>query len=192
VNYAQVPIQIPPPILFLSRSPQVSCGSNFECSVKDELLRCLNLLSLRSEGVGFFSDDRLNLVNKEKYLLTILSVNAFSLSVLEGIALSTDPNYKVLSSSYPWIARKVLTDSSPQLRETLKSLLYKVRYLRKAETRFWLLRCTYDIFTRELSIVYNFVLKHDAFLSKQQRHSLPVDWDRTDFIYGFHAYGWRS
>lgn len=51
-----------------------------------------------------------------------------SLTVLEGIALSTDPNYKVLSSSYPWIARKVLTDASPTLRETLKSLLYKVRY----------------------------------------------------------------
>lgn len=36
-----------------------------------------------------------------------------------------NPNYKVLSSSYPWIARKVLTDSSPQLRSTLQTLLYK-------------------------------------------------------------------
>lgn len=48
-----------------------------------------------------------------------------SLAVLEGIALNSDPNYKVLSSSYPWIARKVLTDSSPQLRSTLQALLYK-------------------------------------------------------------------
>lgn len=48
-----------------------------------------------------------------------------SLAVLEGIAISFDPNYKVLSSSYPWIARKVLTDSSPQLRSTLQTLLYK-------------------------------------------------------------------
>lgn len=48
-----------------------------------------------------------------------------SLTVLEGIALTNDPNYKVLSSSYPWIARKVLTDSSPQLRSTLQDLLYK-------------------------------------------------------------------
>lgn len=48
-----------------------------------------------------------------------------SLAVLEGIALSSDPNYKVLGSSYPWIARKVLTDSSPQLRSTLQALLYK-------------------------------------------------------------------
>lgn len=48
-----------------------------------------------------------------------------SLAVLEGVALSSDPNYKVLGSSYPWIARKVLTDSSPQLRSTLQALLYK-------------------------------------------------------------------
>ncbi|XP_020080986.1 uncharacterized aarF domain-containing protein kinase At1g71810, chloroplastic [Ananas comosus] len=48
-----------------------------------------------------------------------------SLAVLEGIAISFDPNYKVLSSSYPWIARKVLTDSSPKLRATLQTLLYK-------------------------------------------------------------------
>lgn len=48
-----------------------------------------------------------------------------SLAVLEGIAISFNPNYKVLSSSYPWIARKVLTDSSPKLRSTLQTLLYK-------------------------------------------------------------------
>ncbi|KAJ1273082.1 hypothetical protein BS78_06G252900 [Paspalum vaginatum] len=48
-----------------------------------------------------------------------------SLAVLEGIAISFNPNYKVLSSSYPWIARKVLTDSSPKLRSTLETLLYK-------------------------------------------------------------------
>ncbi|KAG1366463.1 putative aarF domain-containing protein kinase, chloroplastic [Cocos nucifera] len=48
-----------------------------------------------------------------------------SLAVLEGIAISFNPDYKVLSSSYPWIARKVLTDSSPQLQSTLQALLYK-------------------------------------------------------------------
>ncbi|CAA2960282.1 uncharacterized aarF domain-containing kinase At1g71810, chloroplastic isoform X1 [Olea europaea subsp. europaea] len=48
-----------------------------------------------------------------------------SLAVLEGIAISSNPNYKVLGSTYPWIARKVLTDSSPRLQSSLKSLLYK-------------------------------------------------------------------
>lgn len=48
-----------------------------------------------------------------------------SLAVLEGIAISFNPNYKVLGSTYPWIARKVLTDSSPKLKSSLQSLLYK-------------------------------------------------------------------
>ncbi|OAY72427.1 putative aarF domain-containing protein kinase, chloroplastic [Ananas comosus] len=57
--------------------------------------------------------------------LSCYNAQLFSLAVLEGIAISFDPNYKVLSSSYPWIARKVLTDSSPKLRATLQTLLYK-------------------------------------------------------------------
>ncbi|KAK9220015.1 hypothetical protein WN943_008662 [Citrus x changshan-huyou] len=47
------------------------------------------------------------------------------LAVLEGIAISSNPNYKVLGSTYPYIARKVLTDSSPQLKSSLVALLYK-------------------------------------------------------------------
>ncbi|KAJ9567527.1 hypothetical protein OSB04_003493 [Centaurea solstitialis] len=48
-----------------------------------------------------------------------------SLAVLEGIAINSDPNYKVLGGTYPWIAKKVLTDSSPQLRSSLQALLYE-------------------------------------------------------------------
>jgi predicted unusual protein kinase regulating ubiquinone biosynthesis (AarF/ABC1/UbiB family) len=29
-----------------------------------------------------------------------------SLSVLEGIALASDPQYKVLGAAYPWVARR--------------------------------------------------------------------------------------
>ncbi|KAK7277358.1 hypothetical protein RIF29_18509 [Crotalaria pallida] len=48
-----------------------------------------------------------------------------SLAVLEGIAISFNPEYKVLGSTYPWIARKVLTDRSPTLKSSLETLLYK-------------------------------------------------------------------
>ncbi|XP_010415891.1 PREDICTED: uncharacterized aarF domain-containing protein kinase At1g71810, chloroplastic-like isoform X2 [Camelina sativa] len=48
-----------------------------------------------------------------------------SLAVLEGIAIGISPNYKVLGSTYPWIARKILTDSSPQLKSSLQNLLYE-------------------------------------------------------------------
>ncbi|XP_021820483.1 uncharacterized aarF domain-containing protein kinase At1g71810, chloroplastic isoform X3 [Prunus avium] len=49
-----------------------------------------------------------------------------SLAVLEGVAISTNPDYKVLGSTYPWIARKVLTDSSPELKSSLQALLYEM------------------------------------------------------------------
>jgi aarF domain-containing kinase len=48
-----------------------------------------------------------------------------SLSVLEGIALVSNPNYKVLSAAYPWVARRLLTDTTPELQATLLSLVYK-------------------------------------------------------------------
>lgn len=43
----------------------------------------------------------------------------------QGIALASDPSYKVLRAAYPWVARRLLTDNSPELRDTLLNLLYK-------------------------------------------------------------------
>ncbi len=67
---------------------------------------------------------RLLLFSTWSILFLFLSI---SLAVLEGIAITFNPDYKVLGSTYPWIARKVLTDSSPQLKSSLQTLLYKVK-----------------------------------------------------------------
>ncbi|MDY7014302.1 MAG: AarF/ABC1/UbiB kinase family protein [Cyanobacteriota bacterium] len=48
-----------------------------------------------------------------------------SLVTLEGIAISIDPNFKVLSKAYPYVAKRLLTDPSPQLRTSLRDLLFK-------------------------------------------------------------------
>lgn len=48
-----------------------------------------------------------------------------SLTVLEGLALYADPNFKVLAASYPYFAKRLLTDSSPYLRDALIELLFK-------------------------------------------------------------------
>lgn len=48
-----------------------------------------------------------------------------SLVTLEGIAIGIDPNFKVLSKAYPYIAKRLLTDQSPQLRSSLRDLLFK-------------------------------------------------------------------
>jgi len=48
-----------------------------------------------------------------------------SLVTLEGIAINVDPNFKVLSQAYPYVAKRLLTDPAPQLRSSLRDLLMK-------------------------------------------------------------------
>lgn len=48
-----------------------------------------------------------------------------SLTVLEGLALITDPNFKVLGRAYPYMAGRLLQDPAPQLRDALIELLFK-------------------------------------------------------------------
>jgi len=48
-----------------------------------------------------------------------------SMVTLEGIAIGIDPNFKVLSKAYPYIAKRLLTDPAPELRASLRDLLFK-------------------------------------------------------------------
>ena len=48
-----------------------------------------------------------------------------SMVTLEGIAINIDPNFKVLSKAYPYIAKRLLTDPSQELRTSLRDLLFK-------------------------------------------------------------------
>lgn len=65
------------------------------------------------------------------WLVNFLAVPAYyalilrSLTVLEGLALYADPNFKVLAASYPYFAKRLLTDPNPYLRDALVELLFK-------------------------------------------------------------------
>lgn len=48
-----------------------------------------------------------------------------SMVTLEGIAIGIDPNFKVLSKAYPYVAKRLLVDPAPQLRTSLRDLLFK-------------------------------------------------------------------
>jgi aarF domain-containing kinase len=48
-----------------------------------------------------------------------------ALSVLEGIALTGDSEFKLIMASLPFVSRLILTDRSPVLREALTDTLYK-------------------------------------------------------------------
>ena len=48
-----------------------------------------------------------------------------SLLTMEGIALGVDRNFKVLSAAYPYVAKRLLTDTAPELRTSLTDLLFQ-------------------------------------------------------------------
>ena len=48
-----------------------------------------------------------------------------SMVTLEGIAINIDPNFKVLSKAYPYIAKRLLVDPAQELRASLRDLLFK-------------------------------------------------------------------
>ena len=52
--------------------------------------------------------------------------------MLEGLALYADPNFKVLAASYPYFAKRLLTDPNPYLRDALIDLLFKDGRFRQA------------------------------------------------------------
>jgi len=47
-----------------------------------------------------------------------------SLVTLEGIALSVDPDFKILGAAYPYFARRLMEDPDPSLRQSLKEMLF--------------------------------------------------------------------
>ena len=48
-----------------------------------------------------------------------------SLVTLDGIAITVDPDFKVLSKAYPYVAKRLLSDPAPQLRSSLQDLLFQ-------------------------------------------------------------------
>ncbi|XP_061363832.1 protein ACTIVITY OF BC1 COMPLEX KINASE 3, chloroplastic-like isoform X2 [Gastrolobium bilobum] len=75
-----------------------------------------------------FFDDVLNYTVSElnfKTLVDGLGNVLYQYPFNEGLALYADPNFKVLAASYPYFAKRLLTDPNPYLRDALIELLFK-------------------------------------------------------------------
>jgi predicted unusual protein kinase regulating ubiquinone biosynthesis (AarF/ABC1/UbiB family) len=48
-----------------------------------------------------------------------------SLVTQEGIAMSLDPNFKIVDAAYPYVAQRLLTGETPQFRQRLLEVLFK-------------------------------------------------------------------
>ena len=46
-----------------------------------------------------------------------------AISVLEGIALTGDPDFAIVDEAYPYVAKRLLTDNSPRLQEALRYMV---------------------------------------------------------------------
>jgi aarF domain-containing kinase len=47
-----------------------------------------------------------------------------AISVLEGIALVGNPTFAIIDEAYPYIARRLMTDNSPRLKQALRYMVY--------------------------------------------------------------------
>lgn len=46
-------------------------------------------------------------------------------SARAGIALTGDPDYRIVMEAYPFVTRKIISDESPALQRALKEILYR-------------------------------------------------------------------
>ncbi len=47
-----------------------------------------------------------------------------AIGVLEGIALVGNPDFAIVDEAYPYIAKRLLTDPSPKMKEALRYMIY--------------------------------------------------------------------
>jgi hypothetical protein len=57
--------------------------------------------------------------------------------MLIGIALVGNPEFAIVDEAYPYIARRLLTDPSPRLREALRYMIYGRTSVFDAGGLFW-------------------------------------------------------
>ena len=64
--------------------------------------------------------------------------NARAIASLEGMALSANPDFNLLQVLYPFVARRLLLDPSPKIRESLCSVIKQKKDQRKIDwKRLW-------------------------------------------------------
>merc|ERR1719401_1815381 len=63
--------------------------------------------------------------NREMFVVPpyILYV-ARAFSTLEGIGLSANEDYSIVSEAFPYLSRRLLTDDSPRAKAALRSMIY--------------------------------------------------------------------
>ncbi|MBW4559328.1 MAG: AarF/ABC1/UbiB kinase family protein [Trichormus sp. ATA11-4-KO1] len=107
-----------------------------------------------------------------------------SLVTLEGIAIYIDPNFKVLSEAYPYVAKRLLTDPSTELRTSLRDLLFK-----EGKFRWNRLENLLRNAKKNQDYDFNLVLNQGIEFLSSERGSFIRDKLVDEFINGLNALG---
>ena len=52
------------------------------------------------------------------------NVNKLYFFTYIGVALTGDPDYRIVMEAYPFVTRKIISDESPALQRALRDILY--------------------------------------------------------------------
>lgn len=83
--------------------------------------------SLVSTAGGFqaMTQDALTVLNDIPFSIPpYFALLARAIVTLEGIALTGDPNYGIITEAYPFVARKLLSEDRPEIQKALYAVLY--------------------------------------------------------------------
>ena len=115
------------PLMDKALSPYVKGGGAKK--YEEELKRLYGMEdgSVQSQVGGFqaMTQDALTVLNDITFSIPpYFAILGRAIVTLEGIALSGDPNYGIIMESYPFIARKLLSEDRPEIQQALQEVLY--------------------------------------------------------------------
>lgn len=115
------------PLMDKALSPYVKGGGAKK--YEEELKKIYNMEdgNMQSQVGGFqaMTQDALTVMNDIPFSIPpYMAILGRAIVTLEGIALTGDPNYGIIMESYPFIARKLLSEDRPEIQSALQEVLY--------------------------------------------------------------------
>jgi len=114
------------PLMDKALSPYVKGGGAKR--YEEELKKMYGMDGTTQSNIGGFqamSQDFLAVVNDVPFSIPpYFALLARAVVTLEGLALIGDPDYKLVMETYPFVARKLLSEDRPELQRALQEVLY--------------------------------------------------------------------
>lgn len=115
------------PLMDKALSPYVKGGGAKKYEEELKKLYKMEEGDMSSQVGGFqaMTQDALTVLNDVPFSIPpYFAILGRAIVTLEGVALTGDPNYGIIMESYPFIARKLLSEDRPEIQSALQEVLY--------------------------------------------------------------------